>query len=403
MPSTERVRFPGSGGAELAGRLERPAGEPRGLALLTHCFTCGKDAKGLVRVGRRLVERGLAVFRFDFAGVGESTGEFQETTFGTNVEDVRAAADFLRGHYRPPDLVLGHSLGGLAALVAAAKIPELRAVATLAAPSDTHNLERRLLAAAPELADGVGVEIELIGRRVAIGPRLTADLATWDVRPYLEALGRPLLILHSPDDQIVKVDHARRLYEAAQHPKSFVSLEGADHLLLERRADADSVGDVVAAWAARYLAPIDEGSPLADGEVFVTARGSLVNEVRAGRHRWIADEPKSMGGSDSGPGPYDLLLAALGACKSMTLRMYADRKDWPLESVEVRLTHEKIHARDCRDCESETGKIDRIQIELELTGDLSDEQRRRLLEISERCPVHRTLVTETRIDSTLVS
>ncbi|MCP4200468.1 MAG: alpha/beta fold hydrolase [bacterium] len=398
-----RVRFPGSLGAELAAHLERPPFEPRGLALVAHCFTCSKDAKGVVRIARALVDEGFAVFRFDFTGVGESAGDFADTNFSTNLDDLVAAADYLRREYRAPDLLVGHSLGGAAVLAGASRIPEARAVATLAAPSDTRHLEHSLLHMAPELAHQEEVEVDVVGRSVRIGRHLLDDLAATDLEAAIQDLGMPLMIFHSPQDEIVSIDHARKIYQAARHPKSFVSLDAADHLLLARESDALYVGKVLAAWAAHYMEEVvSPALEAGEGEVIVESGDSgFFNRAFAGSHQLLADEPRSVGGTDRGPTPYGLLLAALGACKSMTLRMYAERKKWPLERVSVRLEHEKIHAQDCSECESEEGRVDRIQAVLRVTGDLSEGQRQRLLEIADRCPVHRTLTSETVISTEL--
>ena len=401
MGFKKRVRFPGAVGAELAGRLELPHLEPRGMALLAHCFSCSKDAKALVRIARALVEEGFAVFRFDFTGVGDSGGEFADTNFTTNVEDLVAAADYLRQEIRAPEVLVGHSLGGAAVLAGAKRIPEARAVATLAAPSDTRHLEHTLLHSAPELAEAGEAELNLLGRPVRLRKQLLEDLAEVDLESAIAGLDLPLLILHSPQDQIVPVDHARRIYKAARHPKSFVALDGADHLLLDEKDDAQFVGRLLATWAGRYLEPVDvEDRDLDGGEVLVESRSSgFFNRISAGMHTLVADEPRSLGGTDAGPNPYDLLLASLGACKSMTLRMYAERKQWPLEEVSVRLRHQRIHAKDCEECQSTDGKIDQIEVDLDLSGPLTEEQLERLAEISERCPVQRTLVTETVVKS----
>jgi len=406
MPTTERLRFPGATGANLAGRLERPDGSPRAYALFAHCFTCGKDAKAAVRISRALAERGIAVLRFDFTGLGESEGDFAGTGFSSNLEDLVAAADFLRSHYQAPQLLVGHSLGGAAALAAAARIPESRAVSTIGAPADTRHLRETLLARAPHLAEEPeteAAEVSLGGRRFRIGRGLLADLEEGRVEPAVAALGRALLLFHSPVDEIVGIEHARRLFEAAAHPKSFISLDGADHLLLADQQDSRFVAELLAAWSGRYLALAasaeEEGEP---GVVEVRAGASgLRQEIRAGRHRLQADEPEEAGGTDAGPNPYDLLLAALGACKSMTLRLYADRKRWPLRGTRVHLQHSRIHAQDCAECETKEGKLDQIEVELALEGPLDNAQRQRLLEIADMCPVHRTLTSEIRLVSRL--
>lgn len=410
--NSERVTFPGSLGHELAARLDRPEGEVAAYALFAHCFTCSKDLKAVRRISQALVEKGLAVLRFDFTGLGESEGDFADTDFSSNLDDLRSAVDFLRRRDRAPQLLIGHSLGGAAVLTMAGEIPEVRAVATLGAPSDTQHLRDNLLSSAPELGEEAEeAEVRLAGRTFRIRKDFLDDLNEQRVLAAVRKLDRALLILHSPIDDVVGIEHAARIYKAALHPKSFVSLDGADHLLLERASDARFVADILAAWSARYLdleSDDDEADgeeePLPHGEVVVRGGPSgLKQDVRAGRHRLVADEPKKYpGGTDRGPNPYDFLLMALGSCTTMTLRLYADRKDWELEGVEVRLRHRKIHAEDCADCATEKGKIDEIEREIVLTGELDDKQRVRLLEIADRCPVHRTLTSETAIRSRLV-
>jgi putative redox protein len=382
---------------DLAARLERPGGELRGYALFAHCFTCSKDLRAAREVSRALADRGFAVLRFDFTGLGESEGDFAGTDFSSNVSDLVAAADFLRAEYEAPSLLAGHSLGGAAAIVAAGRISEVRAVATIGAPSEAAHLRETLLRASPELDGTVEAEVELAGRRFRIRRELLDDLERQNVDAAVSALGRPLLLLHSPADEIVGIEHAERLFAAARHPKSLVALEGADHLLTGENS-ARWTGEILAVWAGRHAAGTGEplpGADLARGEVEVTggAVGYAV-EARSPGHRWRADEPLEQGGTDTGPAPYELLLSALGACKAITLRMYADRKEWPLRGTRIRLRHSRIHAEDCANCETEEGMLDRIETELELVGPLADGQRERLLEIAGRCPVHRALESE---------
>ncbi len=410
MSTSEKVTFRNGRGQELAARLELPDEPPAALALFAHCFTCSKDVAAASRVSRALRDRGFGVLRFDFTGLGNSDGDFANTNFSSNVDDLVAAADYLRETRRAPALLVGHSLGGAAVLAAAGRLPEVRAVATIAAPSDPAHVLHLLRDDLADIEEGGAAEVELAGRRFRIERQFVEDLRAQTFGAAVRGLDAALLVMHSPVDEVVSIEHARGLYELARHPKSFVALDGADHLL-SRREDSQFVADVLAAWARRYVgaeaaAPPSAATstPTAPGEVVVRSLdGPFRQRVRAGRHAWIADEPASVGGADSGPTPYDELLAALGTCTSMTLAMYARRKRWPLEGVEVRLRHDREHARDCEDCEEQDARIDVLSADLELRGPLDDEQRARLLEIAHRCPVHRTLTNEKRIDLRLVA
>lgn len=393
MIRTERVQFTGSDGSTLAGRYDHPVGRVRATALFAHCFTCSKDLAAASRVSRALAHRGIGVLRFDFTGLGHSQGEFENTSFSSNIEDLVRAADHLRETRGAPSILIGHSLGGSAVLAAAERIPEATAVATIGAPSDPAHVQGLFASQADEIARHGAADVELAGRRFTIRREMVEDLAR---HPLVERVGRlrkALLVMHAPLDAVVGIDHASAIFTAARHPKSFISLDGADHLLT-RRADTEYVADVIASWASRYLpeAPADQVEA-GEGEVRVVENGEgrYANDVIAGRHVLRADEPRSLGGDDSGPSPYGYLSAALGACTSITLRMYADRKQWPLERVSVSVRHARIHAKDCEDCESKQGSIDRFERRLRLEGALSDEQRERLLAIADRCPVHRTL------------
>ncbi|WP_166352424.1 bifunctional alpha/beta hydrolase/OsmC family protein [Phytoactinopolyspora limicola] len=403
MPKTERMTFTGAGGEDLAGRLDLPDGPPRAVALFAHCFTCGKDVVAASRISRALTEAGLAVFRFDFTGLGESDGEFANATFSSNVTDLIRAADHLRSELAAPSLLIGHSLGGAAVLAAAAKIPEAVAVVTIAAPSDPAHVVNLFADDVDEIEDAGIATVRLAGRTFRVRREFLADIAAQPQAERIAELGRALLVLHAPGDQLVGIDNAREIFDAARHPKSFVSLDDADHLVSDP-ADAAYAATVIAGWADRYLpsAPPVDDTDTADGIVIVSETGDsrYTQRIRAGRHLLIADEPTSLGGGDHGPTPYDLLLAALGTCTSMTMRMYAERKGWPLRSVSVRLRHSRIHAEDCAHCETTAGKLDHIQREIHIEGDLDAEQRARLLTIADRCPVHRTLHSEIVVDTT---
>jgi len=397
-----RLTFPGAQGDTLSARLERPVGPARAAALFAHCFTCSKDLKAIRRISRSLVEEGIAVFAFDFTGLGESEGSFADTNFSSNIEDLEAAARFMESEIGAPALLVGHSLGGAAVLAVAHRLESVRAVATIGAPSDPAHLVTTLEEAAPELATASEAEITLAGRPFRIKRQLLDDLKEQRLIELVSTLGRPLMIFHSPVDETVSVDHAAVLYQAARHPKSFVSLDTADHLLLQKPEDAAFVGQVLAAWVKRYLPPLEDDAPhrdLLDAVVVESGPSGYATRIHAGRHHLWADEPVAVGGTDTGPNPYDLLLSALGACTTITLRMYADRKQWPLEGIRATLRHQKVHARDCEDCESETGYVDRIDQELTFLGPLDEAQRKRLLEIADKCPVHKTLHSEVVVDT----
>lgn len=400
---SDRISFPGALGGQLAARLERPAEEPTAYVLFAHCFSCSKDLKSVGRISHSLVDRGFAVLRFDFTGLGESEGDFADTNLSSNVDDLLAAADYLRESHSAPRILVGHSLGGAAVLSAAQGIPEAVAVATIGAPSDTQHLRDVIVRGAPELERVAEAEIQLGGRPFRVKRQLLEDLREQTLSEAVGGLRRALLIMHSPTDEVVSIDHAERIFKAARHPKSFVSIPDADHLLLKRHEDARYLGNVLAAWSSRFLPESDLTEVVEDvhtGAVVVRSSGQgLLQHVRTGHHCLVADEPASAGGADRGPTPYDLLLAALGSCTAMTLRMYADRKGWPLKEVVVTLEHDRIHASDCTDCDSTKGRIDRIKRVIALTGDLEDSQRHRLMEIADRCPVHRTLTNEITIQT----
>jgi uncharacterized OsmC-like protein/alpha/beta superfamily hydrolase len=394
MPS-ERFEFPNTRGEKLAALLDRPATEPMAYALFAHCFTCGKDVLAAKRIAEGLTARGIAVLRFDFTGLGASEGEFANTNFSSNVADLVAAANHLREMYRAPAILIGHSLGGAAVLAAAQHCPEARAVVTIAAPVDPAHVTGLFKEHVADIQVKGEVEVALAGRPFRIRKEFLDDVAEQTLQRCLVNLRKALLVMHSPTDDLVGIENASAIFTAAKHPKSFVSLNGADHLL-SKRADAVYAAEVIAAWSQRYLdmVPQPDMEPIEGVLVAETRNGKFEQSVVVGQHRYLADEPVSAGGNGSGPSPYDYLLAALGSCTSMTIRLYADLKKLPLKRVSVHLAHDKIHAVDCENCETKEGKIDRIEREITLEGDLSAEQRAKLMEIADKCPVHRTLHSE---------
>ncbi|MDZ7780074.1 MAG: bifunctional alpha/beta hydrolase/OsmC family protein [Gemmatimonadota bacterium] len=405
-----RVSFNGAHGDILSARLSNPPdGRIRACALFAHCFTCSKDLKPVKHITRALTQAGIAVLRFDFTGLGESEGDFRDTTFSSNIEDLLAAAEYMEQELDGPAILLGHSLGGAAMLHAAGRIESSRAVATIGAPFDPAHVTHTFGDKLSEIEEEGDAEVRIAGRSFTVERKFLRDIEGHRTEQALATLNKPVLFFHSPVDEVVGIENAAKLYTAARHPKSFVSLDDAGHLLLDEH-DARYVGDVLAAWASRYVEARETDRPSEDTRAAsapsddrVSARTGdegYVTEILASGHALLADEPAAAGGTDLGPNPYDLLSAALGACTTMTLRMYAQRKGWPLEEASVRLRHRKIHQQDEEACADREARMDRIEREVRLVGPLDEEQRARLMEIADRCPVHRTLgagvVIETR-------
>lgn len=390
-----RVTFPGSQGHLLAGRLDLPAGPPRAYALFAHCFTCSKDVFVAGRIAAELNAHGIAVLRIDFTGLGSSGGDFANTNFTSNLEDLRLAAAWLRENRCAPQLLVGHSLGGAAVLAVANDLPETRAVATIGAPADVEHVVSLFTDDLATIARYGDAAVRIAGREFRIAQTMVDDLRSHTLLACVADLRRPLLILHSPIDNVVGIENAARLYAAARHPKSFVSLDGADHLL-SAKSDAVYAAQMIATWSARHL--VDENpavpAPAFGAQVVVaeTGQGPFLNHVVAGGHQFLTDEPEGVGGFDAGPSPYDLLAAALGACTSMTLRMYADRKRLPVERIVVEVTHDKRHLDDSDAVAAGQGTmIDHFGRLVHVDGPLTEQQRESLQAIANKCPVHRTI------------
>jgi len=401
----KKLEFKNKDGHTLSARLDLPVdGKPAAFALFAHCFTCSKNIKAIAHISRALTREGIAVLRFDFTGLGESEGDFADTNFSSNVDDLIMAAEFLKSDYQAPNILIGHSLGGAAVIQAAGRIPSSKAVVTIAAPADPQHLTHALGSAIQTIKSRGEAEVSLAGRTFKLKKQFLDDLQFINMKETLTNLNKALLVLHSPIDQTVAIENAAQIFQAARHPKSFISLDKADHLL-SNPEDSLYAGSVIAAWALKYVGAARqdkrENKP-ADNQVITRiGKSELVTDILADGHRLVADEPISAGGTNLGPAPYDYLMAGLGACTAMTLRLYADRKDWPLDSVTVRLNHQKIDAADCETCETKEGRLDQIERQIELAGALDDQQKDRLLQIANRCPVHRTLKSEIVIKTEL--
>jgi len=399
---SEKVTFLNRQGQELSAYLELPVNQlPHTFALFAHCFTCSKNLTAVRNISRALSIRGIAVLRFDFTGLGESQGDFADTNFSSNIEDLLAAAHYLEREHRPPGILIGHSLGGAAAICAATQLNYLRAVVTIGSPFDPAHVSHVIKENIEEIEAGGQAEVNIGGRPFTIKKQFLEDIRKTKLNEHLRSLRKALLIMHSPQDLIVEIENAADLYQAARHPKSFVSLDGADHLLSDKK-DSVYTGDLIASWAQRYIDVPRKEKLKTEKEVAVRLEDEgFTTDIMVRHHNLTADEPESVGGNDFGPSPYELLSAGLGACTAMTLQMYARRKKWDLREVVVHLEHYKDYARDMKNTEDADSKIDHFDRVLELEGDLDDKQKKRLMEIADRCPVHRTLHSDIRVNTVL--
>lgn len=400
MMATKRVNFRNDSGYELSAHLEQPVDQkPVAFAVFAHCFSCNKNLNAVRRIAEALTSNGFGVLRFDFTGLGESEGDFEDTNFSSNIQDLHAAAAFLADQYAAPTLMIGHSLGGAAAIFAAAHLDSVKAVATIGAPAAPDHVRHLFQEDLEQIRQDGEAEVTIAGRSFTIKNQFLEDISSQNMMGTLRDMRKPILILHSPQDRIVGIHNAKEIYEAAHHPKSFISLDGADHLL-SNKADAAYVGTVIASWADRYLSSETIPELRTEHQVLVRigAEG-YTTDIKAGKHRFRADEPESVGGDDFGPTPYDLLLAALGSCTAMTLRVYADRKKWEVGEIKVHLNHAREHQADCDACEDPKSRIDVIDRIIEVSGTVDEAQQKRLLEIADKCPVHKTLHGNIRVDN----
>lgn len=400
MAST-KVQFQNKEGQLLAARLELPTNQhPHAYAVFAHCFTCSKNLSAVRNISRSLNQAGMAILRFDFTGLGESEGDFEDTNFSSNVEDLVAACEYVRINHQAPSLLIGHSLGGAAVVCAASELSYVKAVATIAAPYAPKHVSHLIQSKMDDINTEGIAEVNIGGRPFTIKKQFLEDIVEQSLQDKLEHLDKSLLILHSPQDQTVAIENAAKMYHAAKHPKSFISLDGADHLL-SNKEDSLYVGEQIASWAKRYLER-SEAIPLrAERQVAVRlGQEGFTTEVMVRQHSLTADEPPKVGGNDFGPTPYELLTAGLGACTAMTMQMYARRKKWDLQEVIVQLDHNKDYAADCENCDDPKSKIDHFDRYIEMKGNLDEQQRVRLLEIADKCPVHRTLHSEIQVNTT---
>jgi putative redox protein len=397
------VEFTNADGEQLIGKLELPVdGKPLHFAIFAHCFTCSKDLKAVRHITLALSQRGFGVLRFDFTGLGESEGDFADTNFTSNVNDIASAAAYLEENYKAPSLLVGHSFGGTAVLMAGSQLDSVKAIATIGAPCEPEHVLHLLQDDIEKIREQGKATVRLAGRDFKIKSQFVEDLENQGMAKLLKEMrGKALLVMHSPQDDTVEVQNARNIYETAHHPKSFVSLDGADHLLTNTK-DSTYVGQLIGSWVQRYLKIERKEKLVTDAEVLARLdEGPFLTELLAGDHHLIADEPLSVGGTNLGPSPYELLTAGLGACTAMTIKMYVDRKGWPLEEVKVHLNYDNNYAEDCENCETEDRKIGRFERVVEVKGNLDEKQKERILQIANKCPVHRTLEQGVTIHTSL--
>lgn len=401
----QKITFQNKEGETLVGRLEMPADRhPHNYAIFAHCFTCNKNLLAVKNISRALTASGFAVLRFDFTGLGESEGDFEDTNFSGNVSDLVAAARFLEQYYEAPTLLVGHSLGGAAVIFAAAKIASICAVATIGAPSNPIHVKHLFKSTIPEIEASGKAVVNLSGRDFTIKKQFLDDLDTNSLMTIVKELRKPILILHSPQDDTVGIKNAEEIYVAAHHPKSFVSLDGADHLLT-RKEDSQYVGALIAGWSKRYVSLTKNKVLTTKHQVVASldASDGFTTAMKVGNHFMTADEPVAFGGNDYGPSPYELVSAGLSACTVMTLQMYAKRKNWALENVQVHTSYDKSHAKDCEACETDSAKLDTFYREIKISGALDEKQKLRLLQIADKCPVHKTLHSNVQVITKLLA
>lgn len=390
--NTQKLTFTNKSGEKLVARLELPLDQaPIAYALFAHCFTCNKNLTAVRNISRAMTANGFGVLRFDFTGLGESDGDFADTNFSSNISDLVAAAKYMEDELEAPCLLIGHSLGGAAVIFAGKEIPSVQAIATIGAPSSPDHVQHLFQSSVEEIETRGVADLLIGGRPFTIKKQFIEDISGKNMAETVKSLKKALLIMHSPQDTTVGIANAAEIYGAAFHPKSFVSLDGADHLLSNGK-DSEYVGQVIATWASRYI-QLPPQRVLSSSNKVVVQIGSegFTTDIKAGKHTFRADEPISVGGKDYGPSPYDFLMASLGACTAMTMRMYADQKKWPIEEINVHLDHKKDYATDSSDCENSKAKVDVIDRYIEIKGDLDASQRERMMKIADKCPVHRTL------------
>ncbi|MBO3115669.1 alpha/beta fold hydrolase [Winogradskyella sp. DF17] len=405
MNST-KLKIENRKGITLNAHLELPANQkPNYYAIFAHCFTCSSSLNAVRHVSRALTQDGFAVVRFDFTGLGRSEGDFADSHFSANVEDVIDVHQFMTDNYKAPSLLVGHSLGGAAVLVAGSKLAAVKAIATVGAPATIGHVKHLFSHAIEDVKEKGKVKINIGGRPFEIDENFVSEFDKTDLQTIVKNLRKPLLIMHSPFDKIVGIENAQDLYLNAHHPKSFVTLDAADHLLT-RETDSQYVGEVIGTWAKRYFPKTENTMLSTEGEQLVAhlniVEDNFTTFIQTKNHTFTADEPEEIGGNDFGPSPYEYLNAALAACTVMTLKLYAERKQWDLNEVFIYISHSRKHSDDLRAEVEKPKYLDHISKKLKFVGNLDDSQKERLKEIASRCPVHKTIASEVIFETEII-
>ncbi|MHA7942907.1 bifunctional alpha/beta hydrolase/OsmC family protein [Formosa sp. 3Alg 14/1] len=400
---SQKLEIENDKGVKLQAYLELPANQnPNYFAVFAHCFTCTSTLSAVKNISRSLTNHDFGVLRFDFTGLGRSEGEFSDSHFSANVSDLLAVSKYLEEHFQAPSLLVGHSLGGAAVIVAASQLESVKAVATVGAPATVEHVTHLFSHGFDDVEEKGDVEVNIGGRPFNINKEFVDDFSKTDLPEITKNLRKPLLIMHAPFDGVVPIENAERLYKTAHHPKSFVSLDQADHLLTDSR-DSEYVGNVIGTWVQRYFEAKDSEILDTEGEQLVAhlnlLEDNFTTNIQTKKHTLIADEPERVGGDDFGPSPYEYLNAALAACTAMTLKLYAQRKKWDLQEVFVYITYSKKHSDDLKLDLEKPAQIDYLKKTLKFVGNLDDKQKARLKEIASKCPVHKTLISDTIIET----
>jgi len=398
MTKTKKISFVNKNGENLTARLDLPVnGHPIAYALFAHCFTCSKNLTAVKNISRALNQKGIAVLRFDFTGLGESEGDFANTNFSSNVEDLVVAANYLKENYIAPQIIIGHSLGGAAVIFAAKQLPSIKAIATIGAPASPEHVSHLFKHGLDKIEQDGKATLEIGGRPFTIKKQFLDDLKSKNLASVLKNIEKALLVMHSPQDNTVGIENAAEIYQAAMHPKSFISLDGADHLLMNKE-DSNYVGEIIASWSLRYIDIPKKEALKTDKEVVARLNDSYTTEIMANGHSLLVDEPTDIGGNDLGPNPYGLVSSGLAACTAITLKMYANKKEWDINEIRVHIKHDKVEQTK----EDETNKVDQFVRYIEIEGNIDEEQRNRLLLIANKCPVHKTLHSDVIVETKLI-